>query len=188
MTPLNPRDAFFGGQTNVTKLKYDFKPDEKGRYVDFVSLYPTVNFFKEYPVGHPTKIYNPKCHDSNWHGFIQCKIEPPRGLYHPVLPVRLKCGKAIKLLFPLCRTCAALQQQEKCEHSPDERVFTGTWCPNEVALALTKGYRIIGIYEVWHFVKTSGTLFRDYVRDFMKLKMESSDPPKEDINVFKARV
>ena len=58
VTPLNPRDAFFGGRTNVTKLKYDFKDDEKGRYVDFVSLYPTVQYFKTYPVGHPTKILN----------------------------------------------------------------------------------------------------------------------------------
>ena len=82
----------------------------------------------------------------------------------------------------------ALQQQEKCEHSPDKRVFTETWCTNEIALALTKSYRIIEIYDVWHFVKTSDTLFRDYVRDFMKLKMESSAPPDEDINVFKARV
>ena len=122
VTPLNPRDAFFGSRTNITKLTYEFKPGEKGRYVDLVSLYPTVNFFKEYPVGHPTKIYNPKCYDPKWRGFIQCKIEAPRGLYHPVLPVRLKCGKADKLLFPLCRTCAVLQQQEKCEHSPDERV------------------------------------------------------------------
>ena len=71
---------------------------------------------------------------------------------------------------------------------PDERVFTGTWCTNKIALALTKGFRIIEIYEVWHFEKTSDTLFRDYVRGFMKLKMESSAPPDEDINVFKARV
>ena len=85
--PLNPRVAFFGGRTNVTKLTYDFKPGEKGRYVDFVSLYLTVNFFKTYPVGHPTKIYNPKQHDPKWFGFIQCKIKPPRELYHPVLPV-----------------------------------------------------------------------------------------------------
>ena len=46
ITPLNPRDAFFGGRTNVTKLKYEFKDNEKGRYVDFVSLYPTVQYFK----------------------------------------------------------------------------------------------------------------------------------------------
>ena len=188
LLPLNPRDAFFGGRTNVTKLTYDFKPNEKGRYVDFVSLYPTVNFFKEYPVGHPTKIFNPKMYDSQWRGFIQCKIEAPRGLYHPVLPVRLKCGKSEKLLFPLCRTCAVMQQQEKCDHTGDERAFTGTWCTNEVVLALKKAYRIIEIYEVWNFDKTSDTLFKGYVRNFMKLKMESSALPEEGINVFKQRV
>ena len=182
--PLNPRDAFFGGRTNVTKLTYDFKPGEKGRYVDFVSLYPTVNFFKTYPVGHPTKIYNPKQYDPKWFGFVQCKIEPPRGLYHPVPPVR----QSGKLLFPLCRTCAVIQQQTKCEHSSDERTFTGTWCTNEIALALGKGYRIIEIYEVWHFSKTTDTLFKGYVRDFMKIKMESLEPPKQDIGVFKKKV
>ena len=55
LKPLNPRDAFFGGRTNVTKLTYDFKEGEKGKYVDFVSLYPTVQFYKDYPVGHPKK-------------------------------------------------------------------------------------------------------------------------------------
>ena len=177
VTPLNPRDAFFGGGTNVTKLTYDFKHGEKGRYVDFVSLYPTVNFFKTYPVGHPTKILNPISYDSKWFGFVQCKIEAPRGLYHPVLPVRLRCGKSDKLLFPLCRTCAVLQQQEKCEHSSDERVFTGTWCTNEITLALTKGYRIIKIYEVWHFVKTSDTLFRDYVKSLCGSKWDLRHHP-----------
>ena len=49
VTPLNPRDAFFGGRTNVTKLKYDFKDDEKGRYVDFVSLYPHGPVFQNLP-------------------------------------------------------------------------------------------------------------------------------------------
>ena len=148
VTPLNPRDAFFGGRTNVPKLTYQFKPGEKGRYVDFVSLYPTVNFFKEYPVGHPIKIYNPKQYDPKWFGFVQCKIEAPRELYHPVLPVRLRCGKSDKVLLPLCRTCATTQQHEKCEHSPDDRAFTGTWCSNKIALALKKGYRVFEIYEV----------------------------------------
>ena len=183
--PLNPRDAFFGGRTNVTKFTYDFKPGEKGRYVDFVSLYPTVNFFKEYPVGYPVKNYNPKTYDSKWKGFIQCKIEAPRGLYHPVLPVRLKCRKSDRLLFPLCRTCA---QQQKCDHTNDERAFTETWCTNEIALALKKGYRILEIFEVWHFYETIDTLFRNYVRDFMKLKTESSKPSKKDLDEFKKEV
>ena len=32
---LNPRDAFYGGRTNATKLLYNFKENECGRYVDF---------------------------------------------------------------------------------------------------------------------------------------------------------
>ena len=39
--PLSPRDAFYGGRTNATKLLYNFKDNECGRYVDFCSLYPT---------------------------------------------------------------------------------------------------------------------------------------------------
>ena len=158
--------------------------------MDFVSLYPTVNFFKTYPVGHPTKIYNPKQYNPKWFGFVQAKIEPPRGLYHPVLPARIKCGPSEKLLFSLCRTCSSIQQQTKCDHSSDERAFTGTWCTNEIALALNKGYRIIEIYEVWHFPQTTDELFKGYVRDFMKLKMEYSapPPPDEDLADFKQRV
>lgn len=48
--PLNPRDAFLGGRTNATKLLYDFKANECGRYADFCSLYPTVQFYKKYPI------------------------------------------------------------------------------------------------------------------------------------------
>ena len=43
--PLNPKDAFYGGRTNATKLLYNFKDNECGRYVDFCSLYPTVQYY-----------------------------------------------------------------------------------------------------------------------------------------------
>ena len=173
--PLNPRDAFFGGRTNVTKLTYDFKEGEKGRYVDFVSLYPTVQFFKNYPVGHPEKILLPERFDPDWFGFVKCKIFPPRNLYHPVLPVKIKCGNAQKLLFPLCKTCAVSKSMKKCSHSDDERSFIGTWCTNELNVAIQKGYKIQKIYEVWNFKFRSNELFKDYVRKFMKIKMESSE-------------
>ena len=173
--PLNPRDAFFGGRTNVTKLTYDFKEGEKGKYVDFVSLYPTVQFYKDYPVGHPEKIFLPSKYDSNWFGFVKCKVLPPRGLYHPVLPVKMTCGNAQKLLFPLCKTCAVLKSQKKCSHSDEERMFIGTWCSNELNVALEKGYEIQKIYEVWNFKNRSNELFKGYVKKFMKIKMESSE-------------
>ena len=58
--PINPRDAFHGGRTNTTKLLYNFKENECGLYIDFCSLYPTVQHYKKYPIGHPTKIFNPE--------------------------------------------------------------------------------------------------------------------------------
>ena len=173
--PLNPRDAFFGGRTNVTKLTYDFKEGEKGKYVDFVSLYPTVQFYKDYPVGHPEKIFLPEKCDSKWFGFVKCKVLPPRGLYHPVLPLKIKCGNAEKLLFPLCKKCAVLKSQSQCLHSDEERMFVGTWCTNELNVAIEKGYEIQKIFEVWNFENRSNDLFKGYVKKFIKIKMESSE-------------
>ena len=42
---------------NASKLKYTFKEGEKGQYVDITSLYPTVNYYDEYLVGHPEVLY-----------------------------------------------------------------------------------------------------------------------------------
>ena len=172
--PLNPRDAFYGGRTNATKLLYEFKEGECGKYVDFCSLYPTVQFYKKYPIGHPKKIILPEKYDKKWYGLIKCKILPPRELYHPVLPHKIKCDKAYKLMFPLCISCAKIKQQEKCQHNSDEREFIGTWTTDEVNKAIEKGYKIIKTYEVWHFEKSSDDLFKGYIKKFMKLKLEST--------------
>jgi len=168
--PINPRDAFFGGRTNATKLRVKNK---KMRYIDICSLYPTVNYYDYYPVGHPEKIFNPKVYDKNWFGLIKCKILPPRNLYHPVLPVKIKMKKNEKLLFPLCYKCA-VDQNEKCNHSQNEREFIGTWTTDEVNKALQKGYIITKMYEVWNFKEKTTDLFKEYIKNFMKIKLESS--------------
>ena len=88
--PLNPRDAFYGGRTNGIKLLCKFKNSELGRYIDFCSLYPTVQYYQKYPIGHPTKIFNSVKYDKSWYALIKCKVLAPHGLYHPVLPQRIK--------------------------------------------------------------------------------------------------
>jgi hypothetical protein len=45
---------------------------------------------------------------------------------------------------------------------------------NEVEKAIEKGYKIITIDEVWHFTKKSFNLFKGYVKEFMKIKLETS--------------
>ena len=189
--PLNPRDCFYGGRTNTTKLLYDFKENECGRYVDFCSLYPSVQFSKKYPIGHPTKIFKPEKYDKSWYGLIKCKVVPPRQLYHPVLPQRIKVDNYEKLIFTLCKKCAETRNQNKCDHSDNERSFIGTWTTDELNESLKKGYKVLETYEVWHFDESTDSLFKGYIRRFMKIKLESSKydfKTKEDEDSFKARI
>ena len=173
--PINPRDAFYGGRTNATKLLYNFKENECGRYVDFCSLYPTVQYYKKYPIGHPVKIHNPKKYcKKSWYGLIKCKVIAPRKLYHPVLPQRIKTDSYEKLVFTLCKKCAETRNQSQCKHTESQRSFVGTWTTDEVSKAVDKGYNVIEVYEVWHFAKSTDTLFKGYIRRFMKIKLEAS--------------
>jgi len=167
--PLNPRDALFGGRTEVFKLLGE---NTEIGYGDIVSLYPTLMFNDYYPIGHPTKIFQPTEFDENWFGFITCKVIAPKNLYLPVLPVRVKMGQAEKLVFPLCVKCAE-SKQALCNHSIEKRQFIGTWTTVEVKKALEKGYLITTIYEVWDFEKTKD-LWKGYIADFMKIKLETS--------------
>ena len=137
--PLNPRDAFFGGRTNTFKLWTKSSKKKKIKYIDVCSLYPTVQFYDWYPVGHPEKIIKPDYYSKKWFGIIKCKVLPPKNLYHPVLPVKVKMDKNEKLLFPLCLKCAE-KKIRKCLHSENERMITGTWSTIEVNKAIEKGY------------------------------------------------
>jgi hypothetical protein len=121
--PLNPRDVFYGGRENASNLKVQNK---MLRYMDVCSLYPTVQYFDYYPVGHPKKIYKPKKYDKDWYGLIRCKILPPRKLYHPVLPIRKG-----KLIFTLCTKCFD-EKCDKCTHTDEERSLIVTWTTDEV--------------------------------------------------------
>ncbi|XP_071041463.1 uncharacterized protein [Parasteatoda tepidariorum] len=131
---LKPRDALFGGRTNAVKLYHE----GNSKYVDFTSLYPWVNKYCTYPVGHPQIITENFKTIDNYFGIAKCTVIPPRGLYFPVLPYRSQN----KLMFPLCRTCVETTQQGKCLHSDDERELTGTWVTEEIKMAVKKGYII----------------------------------------------
>ena len=54
--PLNPNEAFYGGRKNANCLYYECKEGEKIRYVDFTSLYPSINKYGSYPMSHPEVI------------------------------------------------------------------------------------------------------------------------------------
>ncbi|XP_071033084.1 uncharacterized protein [Parasteatoda tepidariorum] len=158
---LKPRDSFFGGRTNAIRLYYE----GEAKYVDFTSLYPWVNKYCDYPVGHPEIITWDFQDVNNYFGLIKCKVLPPRGLYLLVLPYRSNQ----KLMFPLCRKCTDNLAQTVYQHTDEERSLIGTWVSEEVKLAIKKGYRIVK--------EKSNRLFRSYIDLFLKFKQESSGWP-----------
>ena len=81
-------DSFFGGRCEPLKLIYDFRSKgEKGKYVNVVSLYPTVMYYDRYPIGHPKRISKPEEYNTNWFGLVY----------------KQKIKQAAKLLFGLCK-------------------------------------------------------------------------------------
>ena len=65
------------------------------------------------------------------------------------------------------------------------RSFTGTWVTIELFAALDIGYKLLDVYEVWHFSETakhdreSGEegIFAGYINTFLRIKQESSGYP-----------
>ncbi|XP_062828202.1 uncharacterized protein LOC134292300 [Anolis carolinensis] len=172
--PLKPRDALFGGRTNAICLYYKPKDGESVKYYDFTSLYPYVNKTKEYPLGHPEIIYKDFKPLSNYFGLVKAKVFPPRNLYFPVLPSRISG----KLMFVLCSTCAEARHLDPCDHTDEERALIGTWCTIELNVAIEKGYKVVEIYEVWHFEHRSADLFSGYIKMHLRQKQEASGYPQ----------
>ena len=120
---------------------------------------------------------------------MKCTADPPKALYHPVLPYKTRG----KLLFPLCRTCADTCQ-DICNHDATERAITVTWTMPELNKAIEKGYKLRNILEIWHYKDTAAYgdekypkgLFGGYVNAMLKTKQEASGWP-ENVNTMEER-
>lgn len=181
---LYMRDGFYGGRTEVFKTYFKCKPNQRIRYIDYNSLYPSVQSGEFYeitdddiryingkrdiyfPVGFP-EIIKPECFH-NWKeyfGFIKCKMTPPKNLYLPLLPSK----RNNKLMFDLYPKI-------------------GTWTSIEIQKAVELGYRIDKIYSIVHFPEKSNELFKEYVNTFIAKKIEAGGKDKyetkEELNKF----
>lgn len=177
--PLNPRDAFFGGRTEMFRKYCKAVSHTIIRYLDVCSLYPYICKYGDFPIGHPT-IYtdNFPTNLNTLTGFIKLIILPPHDLFFPVLPVKVN----EKLYFGLCYTCMSNRNPDTCTHNKIERQIEGTFVIHEVQKALQKGYKIVKIFEIWSYESTkfdgkSGGIFADYINVFLKIKQEASGFP-----------
>lgn len=202
--PLDPRQALTGGRTNAIGLyaytdEVEMEQDDETdcllqsrvqpayriRYIDVVSLYPTVMKQERFPIGHPEIMTYPnlpsveECtrhiQEDVWFGILKVDVDPPRGLFFPVLPTIVNH----RLMFGLCRTCMSLScESTLCEHDAEaRRLLDGVWTTFEIKKALEKGYTIHTVHEVWHYPQTSDDLFTEYIDKNLKMKLEASGWP-----------
>ena len=185
MAPLNPKKALFGGRTGLSCCYMKAENGEIIDYVDYTSLYPWVNKYGTYPLGHPLIMKNPVDQDiQSYFGVAKVDVLAPEKLFYPVLP--MKIGE--KCMFTLCVTCAQEQLDQPwhernnlCRHHDEEREMTGTWCTQELKMAALKGYSILRIHEVWHWPEKQRKtgLFAPYVSKFLKAKQEAGGWPSD---------
>ena len=119
--------------------------------------------------------------DVEYKGLYKVLVLPPTDLRHPVLPAKFDD----RLLFPLCRTCAVDYEKRstrvngyRCTHTDAQRSFACTVTHLELAEALRRGYVVKYFDRAWHWDRWSADVFKPYVRQFMKLKIEASGYPE----------
>jgi hypothetical protein len=138
----------FLGRVNAIKFYAKSTHNERLKYLDIVSLYPYVCKYKSYPKKHCEVIRSNFNYQVDFYfGLIKCKVLPPSNLFHPVLPCKING----KLYFPLCYSCAHINNTEPCNHSDEERSLTAVWCTPELYKAVHEGYTILEIYQVYHY-------------------------------------
>jgi hypothetical protein len=85
--------------------------------------------------------------------------------------------------FSLCKKCSCEHPEGgkasnySCSHSDNERQFISTVTSIELNEALAVGYTVNKIYRVLEFEQWSEDIFKGYVREFMKIKIEASGFP-----------
>ena len=82
-------------------------------------------------------------------------------------------------MFFLCRACSLDEcvKRKSCEHSDMERSWIDTYTLIDVTRALDLGYTIMEYKEVWHCPKGGKQLFRDFILNIIRRKIECSGFP-----------
>lgn len=161
---MTPSDCFYGGRTEVFKLYCNSEkfPEDKIHYYDVTSLYPSVYAHRQLPIGTPRYIigyhvdkqrFHPD-HPNKYFGYARVKITPRNTDRIGFLPQR--DPKTQRLTFPV-------------------HPMIGCWFIDEIYLAMSQGYVVEEIYEIYHWESNqiSDQHLRGYVGYFLRMKQEA---------------
>ncbi|KNC77063.1 hypothetical protein SARC_10467 [Sphaeroforma arctica JP610] len=158
---IDPRESMAGGRTEPFASLVEVAGNGRCtlHYVDFTSLYPYVNAFKEYPCGPMTTLV--------------------KDLLIPVLPY--KSNRPKKLSFGLCAACmlraAKFDPDVEMFQDDEERSWIETYTSVDIKLALEYGNEFPNVYEINMYEGRSTVLFKDYMSSAIQMKIKASKPP-----------
>src|SRR5262249_15979903 len=185
LLPVAPRDGYLGARTETFIMMSESDENSKIYYYDFVALYSHILKSKRFMIGEPVILTGDQIDSDNieqYFGLIKLSIHPPRGLFFPVLPMKVN----MKLVFGLCRQCMETFQQKICNHSDEDRMLHSTWTSMEVVHAIRRGYKIAKIHQIIHYPQSSvynketreEGLFSEFVNSLLKQRMLMSGWPR----------
>lgn len=166
------REGFHGGRTEVFQSRRIWTPEDvaSGRYAeykDICSLYPSVQYYDQMPLGAPEWVMyeeefpariNERIVRRGRYGFYKVDLTCPKDLLIPVLMAKAPCGR---------KMCDLMDKTGVVVHS------------EELKVALDQGYRITRIHKALVFNETSDKVFRKYIDCFHQTKLNASKRPDE---------
>ena len=188
---LIPRSACRGGHSETYNFFFDDKDGINELFsLDVNSQYPAISINNKFPTGDFHVLIGEELKDVKeenntliWNGeelrgLIFLTIDPPEKLLFPYLLLRTKNGRSVA---SLCSMCAEKQVLSECNHTGVDRYITATYTTLEINYALKLGYKIVHIYEIWHWQKEEA-IFRRFMQLLIRKKLQFSGFPNTVIS------
>lgn len=161
----NFRESLHGGRVNCLKTYWKSDGKQKAYYYDVNSLYPSRQMFCRLPFGQAEYTKNPNVQDitsfgnPEWLYIVKVDVVCPKDLLIPVLPARVVIDGTTKLRFDLV----------------DKKDY---WTNSvELRMALSKGYSVTKIHEMYLWKNTTTDMFKGYMQTFVGKKTEAAGWP-----------
>ncbi|KXJ20593.1 putative uncharacterized transposon-derived protein F54H12.3 [Exaiptasia diaphana] len=156
-----------------------------GFVVSYCDETKKISFGSSYPMDHPVASNSVRMPREDYVGRMVWSVESRRGPTSRIVFSRVTFHHSPSFdVWIVSRMQEEEEEKEEkeetssCPHTVEERrLLDGVWTTFELKKALEKGYHLHTVHEVWHYPRTSTTLFKNYIDANLKLKMEASGWP-----------
>jgi len=182
---LVPRASIRGGFNELYKLYSEATDSQHLYYYDANSLYSYIARDMDFPVGKYEVILEDqlklhlKIHNNRFFykgedcscDIAHVSLLAPRNLYAPFLSLRF--GE--QSYTSLCSKCVQIKNTGVCRHKcPNKRRLVSTYTVVEIEYALSLGYELLFVYELYHYSNKAKVL-SDFIKVISSFKLKATN-------------